>query len=162
MKEVVVRSQRYYDASLDGIPTKVLPAALMSVDECLELRGVHHMTLPPRRIEELSAMKASDVKVLSMFEAATAGPLSQPPEPLRDAAKDMMQDEEVFNRTMKEWDGEMPAKLMDEVGHLDLVHSKILNKADIPDKAIEIFCDMQTRLEAMAREELSEVKHELT
>lgn len=73
-------AQAYYDANNQR--TRVLAASLTSVEEVLQLAGVHHVTISPVLLNELSRLDATAAKSgLGEYFAVT-----QPPENL-DATK---------------------------------------------------------------------------
>lgn len=67
--------QRYYTAH--SLPTQVLPASLTSAAECMQLAGVHHITVAPALLRELAATPASGAdtpaaKAHSLFDDASS------------------------------------------------------------------------------------------
>ncbi|KAF4533797.1 putative transaldolase protein [Lasiodiplodia theobromae] len=73
--------QRYYTAH--SLPTQVLPASLTSAAECMQLAGVHHITVAPALLRELAATKTGDdtpaAKAHSLFDDASAAHAPVPP-----------------------------------------------------------------------------------
>lgn len=47
-----IEAQRYYEQH--GFSTQVLPASLTTIQECVALTGVHHITIAPPLLRELS------------------------------------------------------------------------------------------------------------
>ena len=66
--DLCVSIQRFYQQH--SLSTKVLAAALTSPTEAMALAGVHHMTIAPFLLQELSQTKLSDfdTKGLSLFD----------------------------------------------------------------------------------------------
>lgn len=117
MMDVVKKAQVYYDKPHESLKTRVLPAALMSLDECWKLKGVHHITLPPKRIEELAAITASDAdaRCASIFSTQKDyEELQFELDEIERIGKEAIDNEAVFEREMQA-EGEMPHKLMKEV-----------------------------------------------
>lgn len=118
MMDVVRQAQAYYDDRDKAETTKVLPAALMSVEECLQLSGVHHITLPPRRIEELAALTPddADTRATSIFgPSPEADDLAFEFDEMERTAKAAIEDQVFFEAEMGK-EGDMPGRLMKEVG----------------------------------------------
>jgi transaldolase len=114
-----------------GLKTKVLAASLTTVEEVMQLAGVHHITVSPPLLTELAATQADgwhgrDLvgRVLSKAEAAHADMLAGVQAVLRDESAWRM----AFTRSKA---GENERKII---------------------QAINIFADMQDGLEDMARE----------
>ena len=117
MMTVVRTSQAYYNSLQRPNGTSVLPAALMSVEECLRLQGVHHITLPPRRIEELAAISRNDAaaRTISLFGVkGDESDMAFEFDEMERSGKAMIEDPGLLEAQMKA-EGEMPAKLMEEV-----------------------------------------------
>ncbi|TGO17565.1 hypothetical protein BTUL_0016g00280 [Botrytis tulipae] len=112
--------QQYY--SKNNLRTKVLPASLTNIDEIMTLAGVDHITIAPALLRDLAATAVEGYKVKSLFDG-NEQKKSQP------TALEFDNDESLwrisFTRSGK---GEAERKLS---------------------QAINIFCDMQTQLEAM-------------
>lgn len=117
MMDLVKRAQNYYDKPYEPLKTRVLPAALMSLDECWSLRGVHHMTLPPQRIKELAAVTAveADARCVSIFSAnQNDDPDDFEFEVMNMLGRRALDDQTVFEEAMAA-EGPMPQKLLSEV-----------------------------------------------
>lgn len=117
MTNVVKRAQLYYDKPYEPLKTGVLPAALMSLDECWKLKGVHHITLPPQRIKELAAMSAVEANtrcesIFSSMQGDTKVDFEL--EELSILGKDALEDQTVFESAMQA-ESPMPQKLLMEV-----------------------------------------------
>ena len=69
-QHLCVEAQRYYENH--KLTTQVLPASLTSIDEVMQLAGVHHITISPLLLAELSSTPASELKVPSLFDSAAA------------------------------------------------------------------------------------------
>jgi transaldolase len=61
------QAQRYFETS--GVKTKVLAASLMSIEEVMQLVGVHHITISPPLLAELAASTDQHLKTESSFDA---------------------------------------------------------------------------------------------
>lgn len=68
-----VAIQRYY-TSIQA-KTQVLPASLTSTDEILSLAGVHHITIGPGLLEQLSKLDSSTTTVKSLFDEEPSVPV---------------------------------------------------------------------------------------
>ncbi|KAF7889655.1 uncharacterized protein EAF02_002070 [Botrytis sinoallii] len=115
--------QQYY--SQNNLRTKVLPASLTNIDEIMTLAGVDHITIAPALLRDLAATAVEGYAVKSLFDG-NEREKSQP------TALEFDNDESLwrisFTRSGK---GEAERKLS---------------------QAINIFCDMQTQLEAMFKD----------
>lgn len=122
-QKLCVDAQRYFEKY--GYQTQVLPASLTSTDEIMALAGVHHITIAPSLLVELQRKSTEGLNVKSLFDT---------------------RDEEVWRA------GEKMVWGMDEGRwRIDFTRScagdgegerKLV-------QAINIFCDMQTKLEEM-------------
>lgn len=52
----------------NGFKTQVLPASLTSTDEIMALAGVHHITIAPCLLQDLVDAPASSLSVTSLFD----------------------------------------------------------------------------------------------
>jgi len=59
------QAQRYFET--EGFKTKVLAASLTSIDEIMQLAGVHHITISPPLLAELAATPAEVWKDPNLF-----------------------------------------------------------------------------------------------
>ena len=66
-----LQAQRYYEAH--NFTTQVLPASLTSTDEIMALAGVHHITIAPGLLRELSEKPAAENQTVSLFDEAPKG-----------------------------------------------------------------------------------------
>jgi transaldolase len=67
--EISVLSQRFYNRH--SIPTRVLPASLTSIQDCLKLAGADYITISPPLLHELAATTpapSQDLQVPSLFD----------------------------------------------------------------------------------------------
>ncbi|KAF1985360.1 transaldolase [Aulographum hederae CBS 113979] len=121
-----VQAQRYMDHH--DYKTKVLPASLTSVDECMRLAGAHHITIAPPLLRELAKMESDEdyfVGKPSLFDSMAEEPASP---------KLMVSKEASFRMAFtRRNNGNEERKLI---------------------QAINIFCDMQLALEQMMEERL--------
>ncbi|TGO86921.1 hypothetical protein BPOR_0266g00040 [Botrytis porri] len=112
--------QQYY--SKNNLRTKVLPASLTNIDEIMTLAGVDHITIAAALLRDLAATAVEGYEVKSLFDGHER-------EEAQSTALNFDNDESLwrisFTRSGK---GEAERKLS---------------------QAINIFCDMQTQLEAM-------------
>ncbi|KUJ23345.1 transaldolase [Mollisia scopiformis] len=106
----------------NGLKTQVLPASLTLTDEIMVLAGVHHITIAPGLLKELAAAPASSLSVTSLFDEATTKALPFVSYKDSEAAYRI-----AFTRS---GNGEGERKL---------------------GQAINIFCDMQDKLEVMMK-----------
>ncbi|PBP28269.1 transaldolase [Diplocarpon rosae] len=123
-QKLCVQIQRLYRAN--KFKTQVLPASLTSTTEIMELAGVDHITISPGLLQQLSTTPATSDTTISLFD--------QDPEDLRLKPFVSYADDEAayriaFTRSSG-GDGEGERKLV---------------------QAINIFCDMQDKLEAMMK-----------
>jgi transaldolase len=65
-QKLCLEAQRYYESH--KIKTQVLPASLTSTDEILQLAGVHHITMAPALLRQLSESPAHSLKTTSLFD----------------------------------------------------------------------------------------------
>ncbi|KAH7336075.1 transaldolase [Rhexocercosporidium sp. MPI-PUGE-AT-0058] len=121
-QKLCVQAQRLYEAN--GIKTQVLPASLTSTSEIMQLAGVHHITIAPGLLQELSTMPASSNTPVSLFNESAS--TKEVPAFVR-YADDQAKYRIAFTRC-NGGDGEGERKLV---------------------QAINIFCDMQDKLEEM-------------
>jgi transaldolase len=112
------QAQRYFETK--GSKTKVLAASLTSIDEVMQLAGVHHITISPPLLAELAATPAEGWKDQN-FTGRELNFASQAV-PLDESAWRM-----AFTRSKA---GKNEGKIV---------------------QAINIFADMQDRLENMVR-----------
>ncbi|ATZ53551.1 hypothetical protein BCIN_09g03850 [Botrytis cinerea B05.10] len=111
--------QQYY--SKNNFRTKVLPASLTNIDEIMTLAGVDHITIAPALLRDLAATAVEGYAIKSLFDGNRQG----------ESQSNVLEfgNESLwrisFTRSGK---GEAERKLS---------------------QAINIFCDMQTQLEAM-------------
>lgn len=117
-----VQSQRYFEKY--GFKTQVLPASLTSTDEIMALAGVHHITISPPLLRALIATPASSNPTISLFDTPAASNFDAV-SPLLKLGEDEPAFRIAFTRSQG---GEGERKL---------------------GQAVNIFCDMQTKLEAM-------------
>lgn len=104
----------------------------------MSLSGVHHITIAPALLEELTTTPASSLGMASLFDQT---PATFEPHPLLSFANDGAAFRIAFTRRNN---GEGERKLSQVRSNLSGRHEKLI----VP-KAINIFCDMQTKLEAM-------------
>lgn len=125
--ELCVSAQRYYKKH--GFSTKVLPASLTSINEIMLLAGVDHITIAPKLLRELASTEVdpSDTSNLpSLFDEVKTGADQIPPR------LSYADNEDTFRMAMtRDANGANEGKLI---------------------QAINIFCDVQLRMEAMMRE----------
>ncbi|RDW92355.1 hypothetical protein BP5796_01749 [Coleophoma crateriformis] len=113
-------SQRYYEKY--NLKTQVLPASLTSTTEIMALAGVHHITIAPALLRELAATPASANTTTSLFDSTTT---TFEPAGLMSFKDDEAGFRIAFTRSGK---GEGERKLS---------------------QAVNIFCDMQDKMETM-------------
>ncbi|CAL3964393.1 unnamed protein product [Diplocarpon coronariae] len=123
-QQLCVQIQRFYEAH--NLKTEVLPASLTSTTEIMELAGVKHLTISPGLLQQLSATPASSNTTVSLFDHAAE---DLKVTPLVSYADDEAAFRIAFTRS-NGGDGEGERKLI---------------------QAINIFCDMQDKLEAMLK-----------
>ncbi|QSZ36571.1 hypothetical protein DSL72_006451 [Monilinia vaccinii-corymbosi] len=119
--ELCLEIQQYYRRN--NHRTKVLPASLTNIDEVMMLAGVDHITIAPALLRELAATPVEGYAVKSIFDKSFEG--ETVPSSMNFASESDWRI--AFTRSGK---GEGERKLS---------------------QAINIFCDMQTQLEAMFR-----------
>ncbi|PVH89033.1 transaldolase [Cadophora sp. DSE1049] len=123
-QRLCVQAQRLYEAN--DIKTQVLPASLTSTAEIMELAGVHHITISPGLLQALASTPASANATVSLFdEAAVKVEVPVFVKYADDQAKYRI----AFTRS-NGGDGEGERKLV---------------------QAINTFCDMQDKMEAMMK-----------
>ncbi|CAD6444456.1 93cd2f4a-2b76-4ac1-8af5-373134889430 [Sclerotinia trifoliorum] len=115
--------QQFYRKN--NLKTKVLPASLTNIDEIMMLAGVDHITIAPALLRELAATSVEGYTVGSLFDEVEKEEIKYK---LREYAEFESEWRIAFTRSGK---GEGERKLS---------------------QAINIFCDMQTKLEAMFEE----------
>ncbi|KAI9741497.1 MAG: hypothetical protein M1818_004303 [Claussenomyces sp. TS43310] len=115
--------QRYYERH--GCRTQVLPASLTSVDEVMMLAGAHHITVGPALLRQLFDLEVLDDISIFGQPYSTAHLYSERQSYVNDEARYRM----AFTRNGK---GVAEEKLI---------------------QAINIFCDMQTKMELLMRPE---------
>lgn len=120
------KAQKYFQIHPSNPKTQVLPASLISIDDVMRLAGVHHITVSPALLMELSLTKSMKKKYIPIF----------PDEDLRDVIGNfdfryILKDESRWRLafTMAE-EGESERKL---------------------GQALRIFCGMQRGLEGFVR-----------
>ena len=153
-------AQAYY--STNSIPTQVVPASLTNTAQCLSLAGAKHLTLAPSLIKELSDT-TTDHEVAqetrSLFLDNDYHQLAMS-ECRFDHAKKLCSDEAIFRMAVtRNKNGENEAKMIHvSVPHfLRLVkssgwktsHATLNSPLCSITKAINFFCDMQTKLEEL-------------
>lgn len=114
-----LEAQTYYKSY--GFKTQVLPASLTSIDEIMALAGVDHITIAPGLLQELATTPASALATKSLFD----GKPEVSPMAKRVFGRDEAGYRIAFTRSAN---GEGERKLT---------------------QAINIFCDMQDKIEAM-------------
>lgn len=124
-----VQAQAYYTTCEQR--TLVLPASLTSTEEIMVLAGVHHITIAPALLLELATTPAGSLVTKSLFDVEAPGPAAKP-RFFGTQAGDM----EYRMAFTREDGGEGERKLA---------------------QAINIFCDMQDKLEAMMDEVLNDI-----
>ncbi|KAL2220180.1 transaldolase [Thermoascus aurantiacus ATCC 26904] len=118
-----VAIQRYY-TSIQA-KTQVLPASLTSTDEILSLAGVHHITIGPGLLEQLSKLDSSTTTVKSLFD-------EEPSVPVPDSKISYLNDPATYRIVFtRDLGGASEEKLT---------------------QAINIFCDMQDKLEDLIKQ----------
>ncbi|KAI9641932.1 hypothetical protein NHQ30_009801 [Ciborinia camelliae] len=118
--ELCLKIQQYYRKH--NLKTKVLPASLTHIDEIMMLAGVDHITIAPSLLRELAATPAEGYNVKSLFDR---GNKEEDVSQILQFGDNESEWRMAFTRSGK---GEGERKLS---------------------QAINIFCDMQTKLEAM-------------
>lgn len=114
-----LEAQTYYKSH--GLKTQVLPASLTSIDEIMALAGVDHITIAPALLQELATTPASALATKSLFDGeAEAVPIATRVFGIDEAGYRI-----AFTRSAN---GEGERKLT---------------------QAINIFCDMQDKIEVM-------------
>lgn len=121
--------QRYYRSI--QTKTKVLPASLTSIDDVLKLAGVDHITISPRLLAELAATPAEGYK-------GEIGSVVKDAEKVEAIGKD------TYRPILRDEGTWRLAFLRTEVGRSEVKMVQALN----------IFSDMQKRLEALAKKRL--------
>lgn len=121
-------AQRYYE--LRGCKTKVLPASLTSIDEVMQLAGAHHITVSPPLLAELAVTPSKD------WESGQVVGRTLKETPIPAVSVSEVYDE--ISRDEASW------RLAFTRSHNGRSEGKII-------QAINIFSDMQDRLEAMVR-----------
>ncbi|CAD6593051.1 MAG: hypothetical protein ASARMPREDX12_006678 [Alectoria sarmentosa] len=125
--ELCVSAQRYYKQH--SFPTQVLPASLTSINEIMLLAGVDHITIAPTLLRELASTEvdpSNTSNLPSLFDEIKTGADQIPPR------LSYADDEEAFRMAMtRDANGANEGKLI---------------------QAINIFCDVQLKMEAMMRE----------
>ncbi|KAL1998475.1 hypothetical protein VTN02DRAFT_6097 [Thermoascus thermophilus] len=117
-----VAIQRYYKSIQAG--TQVLPASLTSTEEVFSLAGADHITIPPGLLEQLSEPSSSP-GVPSLFDA-------DPPVPVPDSPVSYVNDPATYRLSFtRDLGGASEGKLT---------------------QAINIFCDMQDKLESLVQQ----------
>ncbi|KAK5943162.1 hypothetical protein PMZ80_004168 [Knufia obscura] len=86
--EVCVQAQSHFRKH--GHMTKVLPASLISVDECMSLAGVDHMTIAPALLQQLSEAPAREQSTIEAVDVSDV---------------DDSMDEKAFRMSMTRRDG---------------------------------------------------------
>lgn len=128
---VCVQSQMYFEKH-NYTRTATLPASLVSIAECMSLSGVKHITISPPLLRELSSTIVTNNNTDSLFEDATYVnkiAATIPEQPL-----DLIDDEERFRILFTRRDG----------GRQEIKQVK----------AINVFADMQIKLEEIVRPHL--------
>jgi transaldolase len=130
--ELCVHAHRLYSAN--KVKTKVLAASLTSVDEIMSLAGIDHITISPGLLEKLVETPASENTKGSLFDEEIEVPamLAFTSEPEYRIA---------FTLSGK---GEGERKLT-QVSFCHVFERSSLSEYE----AINIFCEMQTKLEGM-------------
>jgi transaldolase len=118
--DLCVSAQRYYEKH--GYETKVLPASLVSTEECSMLAVVNHITIAPHLLLALSQAPAGVVK--SIFD----GPPPTGPE-YNVEKRTFMDDEAAYRIAFTRSGAGQPERKLSE--------------------AINIFCDQQLKIEEM-------------
>lgn len=125
--QICIQAQRYYKEH--GFTTKILVASLTSVDEIMVLAGVDHITIAPKLLHELASTKADP------SESADGKPAIEQLKSARDwtpSRFSFADDKAAFRMAMtREANGASEGKLI---------------------QAINIFCDVQLKMEAMMKE----------
>ncbi|KAL9068830.1 MAG: hypothetical protein Q9161_005917 [Pseudevernia consocians] len=109
--------------------TKVLPASLTSINEIMLLAGVDHITIAPKLLRELASAEVDTTntpELPSLFDKVKTDADQIPPQ------ISYVDDEDAFRMAMtRDGNGANEGKLI---------------------QAINIFCDMQLKMEATMRE----------
>ena len=124
-----VEAQSYY--SKQAIRTQVLPASLTSVKECLTLAGADHITIAPLLLRELAAMP---------FEEGRVGVPADFPSLFDGREGEIDQRFGVAGRSKAIADSEGDWRIWFTRAKGGRAETKLID-------AVNIFCDMQIRLE---------------
>lgn len=133
--EVCVQAQLYLEKH-NYNRTATLPASLVSTIECMALSGVKHITIAPPLLRELSTSNMAEGSdsppTLSLFEDRES--LKRVTETVPEQPLNLINDEESFRILFTRRDG---------------------GKQEIKQvKAINVFADMQVKLEEIVRSHL--------
>ncbi|KAL2174831.1 uncharacterized protein P884DRAFT_279767 [Thermothelomyces heterothallicus CBS 202.75] len=130
-------AQAYLDSLPDnsgGKRTQVVAASLTSVDQVMELAGVHHITIPPRLLAELASTPAASWRGAPAQAAravGAAGVVAPPAGEVRRGLEATVRDEALWRMAFTRAEGgRCEGKLA---------------------QALSIFADMQERLEEIVR-----------
>ncbi|KAL2069172.1 hypothetical protein VTL71DRAFT_15510 [Oculimacula yallundae] len=119
-QKLCITAQHLYQTN--DMKTQVLPASLTSVAEIMELAGVDHITIAPGLLQQLADTSASSNTTVSLFDAKVS---AEPVPKFVSFANDESKYRMAFTRS-NGGNGEGEKKLV---------------------QAINIFCDMQDKLE---------------
>ena len=133
---VVVQCQRYFEKH-NYTRTATLPASLISVGECMSMTGVKHITISPPLLELLNKTYVSDLRDAEPYSGF------------------LFLDETILDKI----DGELPDQPLnlidDEQRFRMLFTRRDGGKQEIKQvKAINVFADMQVKLEEIVRSQL--------
>jgi transaldolase len=120
-----MQAQRYFESA--GSKTKVLAASLTSVDEVMQLAGVNHITVSPPLLAELAAATTTTARDPKRGSAVATTEESGSPATSISVPRDEAGWRLAFTRSKA---GKSEGKII---------------------QAINIFADMQDRLEEMVR-----------
>ncbi|KAL9118355.1 MAG: hypothetical protein Q9187_005100 [Circinaria calcarea] len=159
--DLCVLIQRYYQQF--SLPTKVLAATLTTRAEVMAVSGVHHMTIAPPLLQELSQTKASEsyTEKPSLFEEDVASSGNRIP-----SLMNFLDDEAGFRLALsRNSNGVNEGKLI-QVRLLYTLYPNISQPLKSEYKliqtraiqAINVFCDMQQNLESMAKERMLSIQ----
>lgn len=126
---VCVQAQKYFEKH-NYTRTATLPASLVSIGECMSLSGVKHVTISPPLLRELNSTLVADSSVSkSLFEDEVY--IGKIAETISEQPLNLIDDEERFRMNFTRRDG---------------------GKQEIKQvKAINVFADMQMKLEEIVR-----------
>lgn len=117
--------QRYYESR--SLKTRVMPASLTSVEEVMQLAGAHHITVPPNLLTELAITPGEGWKGKDTIGRA----LKEASVPSEKAYETIVGDEAAWRLAFtRSAEGRNEGKII---------------------QAINIFSDVQDRLEEMVR-----------